>query len=200
MGNVARMAEVCFQDDCLQGVQTVAETGMTAGAQEAPASLAWFALVIHQYKREQCELMLARMGYEYLSPCVSVVREWSDRQKRMQVPLFPGYIFCRFNPEKRLALLTIPGVRAIVGSGKRFLEVDSKEIEAIRVALASRLPVERFPDLPYGQKVKVIQGPLRGVEGRLVRMKAQSRLLLSVTMLNRFVSVEVEAHQLAVQS
>lgn len=198
MGNVARMAEVCSQGNYFQSEQIIGETGTAAAGPAMPNPTRWFALVIHQYKREQCEQMLRQLGYEYFSPCTGIVRELSDRQKRMQVPLFPGYIFCRFNPEKRLALLQVPGILGVVGSGKQLLEVDRNEIEAIRMALASKLPIEPFNEIVPGQKVKVMQGPLRGLKGRLVRIETQSRLLLSVTMLNRTVSVEVEAHQLAV--
>jgi transcription antitermination factor NusG len=200
MGNVGKMAGACSQLGHFRAAHLIFETGSAPSRAATPRPMAWFALVIHQYKRELCERMLARLNYEFFSPCTSVVREWSDRQKRMLVPLFPGYIFCRLNPENRVALLKVPGVRGIVGSGNRFLEVDPKEIEAIRVAHASKLPLESHPEVVLGQKVKVMQGPLRGLEGQLVRVKAQARLLLSVSMLNRAVSVEVEAHQLAVQN
>jgi transcription termination/antitermination protein NusG len=196
MGNVAEVAGVCPHQNSCQCGQTVVE-GRAALAGEGPNQVRWFALVIHQHKREQCEQMLTALGYEYWSPCTYVVREWSDRQKRMRVPLFPGYILCRFNPEKRLALLQIPGVLGIVGSGKRLHEIDRSEMDAIRVALASSLPVKPVPTVTPGQKVIVMQGPLCGLEGVLVRVKAQSRLLLAVTMLNRAISVDVEAHQLA---
>jgi transcription antitermination factor NusG len=198
MENVARMAGAC-------SVANICEAGIPiengAAVTEAPAdsSVAWFALVIHQYKREQCEQMISRMGYEYFSPCLQTIKIWSDRRKRVDVPLFPGYIFCRFNPQKRLALLQIPGVLGIVSSGKQFLEVDANEIEAIRIAMASQLPVEPYPFFTPGQKVKVTQGPLRGVKGVLVRVKAETRLILSVAILNRSVSVEVQAGHLAPQ-
>jgi transcription antitermination factor NusG len=200
MGHVARMTGVCSQRSDFPSERILTKAGTASTGSVEPNRIPWFALVIHQYKREQCEQMLDQLGYEYFSPCTSVVRDWSDRQKRMQVPLFPGYIFCRFNPEKRLPLLQIPGILGVVGSGKRLLEVDKAEIEAIRVAVASKLPMEPLLVSIPGQRVKVMQGPLRGLEGLLVRVKAQSRLLLAVTMLNRAVSVAVEAQQLAVQN
>jgi transcription antitermination factor NusG len=197
MANVAGMAGVCSHQQCFQRGHAVIGEGAALAGEAFSNPAAWFALVIHQNKRPQCEQILTDLGYEYFSPCTWVVREWSDRQKRTQVPLFPGYIFCRFNPEKRLALLQIPGILGIVGSSKRVLEIDPSEINAIRVALASRLPIEPVSELAPGLRVTVMQGPLRGLEGVLVREKAQSRLLLSVTMLNRAVSVEVEANQLS---
>jgi transcription antitermination factor NusG len=199
MSNVAEMAEVCPQHNYFEAVQGPQQNGVAALG-SGLNRVAWFALVIHQFKREQCEHMLAQLGYEYFSPCIGVVRQWSDRKKILHVPLFPGYIFCRLNPEQKLPVLRIPGVLSIVGSSRRFLEVDAKEIDAIRVAIASRLPMEPIPGMIPGQKVRVTHGPLCGLEGRLMRTKAQSRLLLSVSMLNRCVSVEVEANQLTLQN
>jgi transcription antitermination factor NusG len=199
MGNVAAMAEAWATDDRSLCAQIGTRGSLRGGELAKSESFAWFALSIHQYKRERCEHMLAQLGYEHFSPCTETVREWSDRRKRALDPLFPGYIFCRFNPEQRVALLKIPGIRGIVGSGKQLREVDAAEIEAIRVAVASRLPMDPFPALMPGQRVKVTDGPLCGLEGVLVRVKTQSRLLLSVSMLNRCVSIEVEAHHLAIQ-
>jgi transcription antitermination factor NusG len=199
MVDVTRMAGACPPPEAESPAQNKVSTAAPIAESPNAEPSAWFALVIHQYKRERCEEMLARLGYEYFSPCVEVVRTWSDRRKCLTVPLFPGYIFCRFNPEKRLALLRIPGVLGVVGSAKHLHEVSANEIDAIRVAIRSDLLVEPCPFMAIGKKIKVKQGPLRGVEGVLVRSKTRSRLLLSVGILNRSVSVEVEETQLAGQ-
>jgi transcription antitermination factor NusG len=199
MGNVARMAGACPAPNMYHPAGIPLRDEKDAMAAPAELSSAWFALIIHQYKREQCEQMLAGMGYEYFSPCFQTVKNWSDRRKRVDVPLFPGYIFCRFDTNRRLPILQIPGVLGIVSSGKQFLEVDASELESIRTAMASRLPVEPYPFMEPGQKVKVIHGPLCGLKGTLVRAKAESRLLLSVAILNRCVSVEVQASHLVAQ-
>jgi transcription termination/antitermination protein NusG len=196
MENVTGMAGAC-PDPRLHRPQEIYLQDSNKIAASADASCAWFALIIHQYKREQCEQMLGSRGYEYFSPCFQTIKQWSDRRKHVDVPLFPGYIFCRFNPQCRLPLLQIPGVLGIVSSGKQFLEVDAKELDAIRKAMAGPLPVEPYPFMTPGQKVKVVHGPLRGIHGVLVRTKAESRLLLSVGILNRCVSVEVQASHLA---
>jgi transcription antitermination factor NusG len=196
MKNVARMAGARPDSQVSRPQEMYFQDGNTIAAR-ADASCAWFALIIHQYKREQCEQMLSSMGYEIFSPCFQTIKDWSDRRKRVDVPLFPGYIFCCFNPQFRLPLLQIPGVLGIVSSGKQFLEVDANELEAIKRAMTGELPVEPYPFMTPGQKVKVIHGPLRGVQGVLLRTKAESRLLLSVAILNRCVSVEVQAGHLA---
>jgi transcription antitermination factor NusG len=198
MANVAGMAGACSlpNNHPISDIAMRDASPVTSGPFHFH-STAWYALIIHQYKREQSEQLLSGMGYEYFSPCFETVKVWSDRRKRVDVPLFPGYIFCRFNPAQRLPLLRTPGILGIVSAGARFLEVDSKEIEAIRTALASKLPVEPYNSMTPGQKVRVTDGPLRGVNGVLVRSKAQSRLILSVAILNRSVAVEVQSSHLS---
>jgi transcription termination/antitermination protein NusG len=200
METVAGMAGACSVPDTRQAAAILMRDADAAVGAASDASIAWYALIVHQYKREQCEQMLDVMGYDYFSPCFQIVKIWSDRRKHIDVPLFPGYIFCRFNPEKRLALLRTPGILGIVSSGARFLEVDKTEIEALQTAMASKLPVEPYPSLVPGQKVRVMNGPLRGVNGVLVRTKAESRLVLSVAILNRAVSVEVQTSHLVAQN
>jgi transcription antitermination factor NusG len=184
---------------CPLSAQILADAEAPLTESPMAGAAAWFALVIHQYKRERCEEMLSRLGYEYFSPCVEVVRNWSDRRKCLTVPLFPGYIFCRFNPEKRIALMRIPGVLGVVGSTRQLHEIGDDEIEAIRLAIRSSLRLEPCPFVMPGQRVRVTEGPLRGVEGVLVRNKSRARLLLSVGILNRSVSVEIEETQLEPQ-
>lgn len=187
MGNVAKMAVACPPPSNL--------LPSPPNTFSHPQTLPWYALQIRQRGRELCEQMLSNAGYEYFSPCARVERQWSDRKKIAHLPLFPGYIFCRLDPNKRLPVLKLPAVIGIVSAGKRLLEVDSVELEAIRTAVASKLPVESVPYLLPGEKVMISSGPLRGVLGVLERVKKQPRLLLSVTMLNRSISVEVDMSQ-----
>jgi transcription antitermination factor NusG len=158
-------------------------------------ALPWFALQIRQRGRELGEQMLASADYEYFSPCTVSERQWSDRRKLFNIPLFPGYIFCRFDPQRRLPILKMPGVIGIVSAGRQLLEVDASELAAIRMAIASKLPIEPVPYLVPGERVCIISGPLRGVEGVLEQIKKRPRLLLSVTMLNRSISVEIHSSQ-----
>ena len=110
----------------------------------------------------------------------------------MDLPLFPGYLFCRLNLEDRMPLITTPGFLYIVGVGRNPEPVDESEILAIRSVLRSGFPVMPWPSLMVGQKVQLKHGPLRGLEGVLTKIADQHRIFVSVTLLKRSISVEVD--------
>lgn len=118
-------------------------------------------------------------------------RRWSDRIKFLQVPLFPGYLFCRFALEDRSPILTIPGVVLVVGLGKTPVPVNPVEIEAIRLAVNSGRNVKPWNHFCVGRKVRIAEGPLCGVEGVLQRFKGGCHLVLGIELLQRRVAVEV---------
>ena len=108
------------------------------------------------------------------------------------MPLFPGYVFCRFNPLNRLPILSIPGVVSPVGIGRIPVPVDDAEITAIQAAVKTRLRTSPWPFLRVGQRVRIEQGPLYGIEGILVGFRGQARLVLSVSLLQSSIAVQVE--------
>jgi transcription antitermination factor NusG len=111
--------------------------------------------------------------------------------KQLDLPLFPGYLFCRFDVRDRLPILTTPGVISIVGAGKTPVPVDDEEIEAIRAILRSGLAAQPWPFLRVGSKVYVEGGPLAGVEGIIANTDKVYRLVVSVSLLQRSVAVEI---------
>jgi len=135
---------------------------------------------------------LRHKGYEIFLPLYECRRRWSDRIKELELPLFPGYVFCRFNPLVRLPILMTPGVIQVVGVGKSPIPVDDADIADIQTAVRSGLPRQPWPFLQIGQRVRVERGPLCGLEGILLNIKGRDRLILSVTLLQRSVAVEVE--------
>jgi len=108
-------------------------------------------------------------------------------------PLFPGYVFCRFDVRDRLPILVTPGVIAIVGSGKVPLPVDEGEISAIQAVVSSGFRPEPWPFLEVGQRVRIETEPLRGLEGILLSIKGGSRIVLSVSLLRRSVALEIDS-------
>jgi transcription antitermination factor NusG len=152
----------------------------------------WFAVRV----KSRCEKVVAQMaegrGFEEFLPVYRSRRKWSDRQQDVELPLFPGYLFCRLNPEHRLPLLTIPGVLHIVGIGKTPVPVDDFEIAAIQGAVQSGLSAEPWPFLEVGDRVRLEAGPLTGLEGILVGSDKQQRIVVSVTLLRRSVAVTIE--------
>jgi len=152
----------------------------------------WFALQVRGQYENIVTAHLGGMGYEWFLPLYKSRRRWSDRYKEMEQPLFPGYLFCRLNPLNRLPILMIPGVARIVGIAKSPIAIDETEITAIQAAIRSGLPSQPWPFLQIGRRVRIECGPLCGLEGILLNFKGEHRLVLSVTLLQRSVAVDVD--------
>jgi len=153
----------------------------------------WFALHVRMRHEAGVSAHLQGMGYEDFLPLYKTRTRWSDRTKETETPLFPGYLFCRFDPQNRLPILKTPGVIQVVGYSRQPIPVEETEIEAIQALVASGIPSQPSPYLEVGEKVRIESGPLRGREGVLVEFKGTHRLILSVTLLQRSVAVEIEA-------
>ena len=155
---------------------------------------AWFALRVKSRTEKVVSTIARNKGYEEFLPLYQCRRKWSDRFKSVELPLFPGYVFCRLNPEFRLPLLTIPGVMSFVGIGKVPVPIEEAEIAAIQGAIGAGLSAEPYPFLEIGQRVRLAEGPLAGTEGLLVEVRKEQRLVVSVSMLKRSVAVEIDRH------
>ena len=125
-------------------------------------------------------------------PTYVLKRRWSDRVKLLELPLFPGYVFCRLDPLVRLPVLTTPGVLSIVGSGKEPIAIPEKQIDDVRRIVQSTTSAEPWPYLECGDSVTISDGPLRGVEGILAMVKNSCRVVVSITLLQRSMAVEVD--------
>jgi transcription antitermination factor NusG len=152
----------------------------------------WFALQTRSRYEHFVAAMLRGKGYELFLPVYTSQRRWSDRMRNLELPLFPGYLFCRFNPLDRFPIVVTPGVLQVVGIGKNPVPIADAEIVALQTAVQSGLPREPWPFLQIGQRVRVECGPLCGLEGILTGFKGHHRLVLSVTLLQRSVAVQVE--------
>jgi transcription antitermination factor NusG len=155
-------------------------------------NLLWYALQIQSKLQTVAAAVLSGKGYEAHAPLYPSRRRWSDRVKEVDLPLFPGYIFCRFDVRERLPILTTPGVLSVVGAGKNPIAVDDKEIETIREVLRSGHGVQPWPFLNTGSRVFIERGPLKGVEGIIINADKVRRLVVSVSLLQRSVAVEID--------
>jgi transcription antitermination factor NusG len=148
--------------------------------------------------RSRCEKTVATIvrnkGFEDFLPIHASRRRWSDRLKSVELPLFPGYVFCRLEPQQRLSVLTIPGVLHLVGIGKTPIPIEDHEITAIQSIIQSGLAAEPWPFLEPGQRVRLNRGPLAGFEGMLIKAAKPQRLVVSVTLLKRSIAVSIEQH------
>lgn len=152
----------------------------------------WFAILVRTGREKTANLLLENSGYECFLPVSRSTRRWSDRTKLIEVPLFPGYLFCRMNPHNRLTVLMTPGVIQIVGVGKTPIPVEEEEIEAIQCVQKSGLSAMPWPYMQIGNVARILEGPLRGLTGIIVKIKSGTKLVLSVSLLQRSVAVEVE--------
>jgi transcription antitermination factor NusG len=158
----------------------------------------WFALQIRMRHEMSVADHLQGKSYEWFLPLYKTRRRWSDRVKEVSSPLFPGYLFCRFNPHDRLPILKTPGVTQIVGYNHIPVPVDEHEIEAIRKLVASGVPNFPCAFLQVGSNVRIETGALRGLEGILTELKGKRRLVLSITLLQRSVAVEIDSDAVSV--
>lgn len=157
-------------------------------------SESWYALQVRPRFERHVQTHLEEKGYEVFYPTFTSTRQWSDRVKSLSFPLFPGYVFCRFNVHARLPILITPGVNQVVGVGKTPVTVDEAELMAIRRVMESGVAAQPWPFLKVGETVQIENGPLEGMTGIVTRIKNSFRLVVSVSLLMRSVSVELDSH------
>lgn len=152
----------------------------------------WFALQVHTRRESVVRDALQAKSYETFLPTYKECRPYSDRIRKVDSALFPGYVFCRLDVEKRLPVLSTPGVYDIVRLGETFRPVEEAEIAAIERVVTSDCSAKPWPFLKAGDQVRVQFGSLAGMTGLLISEKGVDRLILSISMLQRSVSVEMD--------
>src|SRR5271154_303143 len=157
-----------------------------------PSAAWWVLYTRHQHEKVVADVLTAK-GFEVMLPLYESIRRWKDRSKKITLPLFPCYVFVRGGLDRRLQVVTTPGIHTILFHGERVAMIPGAEIEAIRKAVEGPFRVEPHPFLKCGERVRVIRGSLQGVEGVLVRKKNLYRLVLSVDMMAQSVAVEIDA-------
>lgn len=157
----------------------------------------WWAIYTRHQHEKSIEEMLQAKGFEVFLPVYESTRRWKDRRKVLSLPLFPCYVFVRGGDDRRLQVLTTPGVHMILSIGERVATIPEDEIQAIRRTIEGPFRVEPHPFLKCGERVRVVRGSLEGVEGVLIRKKNLYRLVLSVDMLAKSVAVEIDAADVA---
>jgi transcription antitermination factor NusG len=161
--------------------------------------LPWYGLRVRSRHEQIASAALRGKGYEPFLPSYKVRRRWTDRTREVELPLFPGYLFCRMDAGHRMPVLTSSGVVGIVGVGKVPAPIEEREIDAIRAVVRSGLPSQPWPFLKQGDTVRVNRGPLRGVEGVVESVRDCRRLVVSVALLQRSIAVELDPAWVAAQ-
>ena len=172
--------ELCPEASC---------SGYPARAQD---SRHWFAITVKPQHEFAVENGLTAKGVDAYVPASWTLRSWSDRIKKLQQPVFPGYVFGYFDSAVRSSVLKTPGAKSIVSFGNTLAAIPDQQISSIRQMLDSSLPVHAHPFLREGQRVRIGGGPLAGVEGILTQCRHTAHLVVSIELLQRSVSVQVD--------
>ena len=165
---------------------------MVSMVPEMPREQQWFALQVKSRWERSTSAILSGKGYETLYPTCKLQRCHGRRTREVLAPLFPGYLFCRFDVSNRLPILVTPGVVSVVGLGRTPAAVDPAEISSIQALVSRGLPAQPWPYLELGQRVRIGNGALSGIEGILIGFKGQLRIVVSVTLLRRSVAMQVD--------
>jgi transcription antitermination factor NusG len=163
-------------------------------------ALPWYAVQTRSNFERLVSAGLAGKGIDTYLPCWTEVHRWKDRRKRVEMPLFPGYLFAQFSDSNvnRIEVDKTVGVSRILGCNRTIEPVPDSELEAVRAVLSSSARYTVHPLLKEGCQVRIKRGPLRDLEGRLVRFKAGPRLVISVSVLAKSVAVEVDTQDVEV--
>jgi transcription antitermination factor NusG len=177
---------------CVTDNRVTAGAGALLGRDSDVLTRRWYALYVRSRHEKVVESGLRGKGYSAFSPFYRTKRKRVDRTAEIDVPLFPGYVFCYFDSNARLPILVTPGIVGVVGPGNRPEPVDDTEIASIRTIALSGRPVQPWPFLRSGQRIRLQAGPLTGAEGIFLRVKDEHQLVVSLTLLQRSISVVIE--------
>jgi transcription antitermination factor NusG len=156
----------------------------------------WYAAYTNANHEKRVTQQLEKRSVEHYLPLYESVRRWKDRRVQLQMPLFPGYVFVRLALRDRLQLLQIPGVVQLVSFNGHPAPLPQEDIQAIRDCLDRGHQVEPHPYLRAGRRVRVMSGPLRGLDGIILHRKKKTRFVLSFELIMRSVAVEIDETEL----
>jgi transcription antitermination factor NusG len=170
------------------------ETLEPAAAEESAAR--WFAAYVNSHHEKRVVVHFAERHIESFLPLYLARHRWNNRcSVNLELPLFPNYVFVRIDPRKRVPVLEVPGVLSLVGFGRTLAPLPDFEIEWLRSGIRER-KIEPHPYLVIGERVRIKNGPMRGMEGVLIRKKTNFRIVLALDVIMQCVAVEVDAEDL----
>ena len=170
---------------------------VAVSAMDALMSMNWYAIRTRSRHEKVVEFHLQGQGIDVFSPAISQIRQWSDRRKIVESPLFPGYAFVRIapSPEERMRVLRTPGVVELVGQQGKAVPIPNEQIDAVRALIASKTPFTKHGFLQVGRRVRVRGGSLDGVEGILVAQNGSRNLVISVEPIQRSLAIRIEGYE-----
>lgn len=160
-------------------------------------SMVWYAVQTRSRHEKVFRDQLAQKAIEHFLPTTKRWSQWKDRRKEIELPLFAGYCFARFSLRDRIRVLQSSGAVRIVGPNGHPESVPESEIHSMRLLMKNGLPYISHPYAKQGSRVEVIRGPLQGARGSLLRQARPWRLVLSISLIQKSVAVEIDASDVA---
>jgi transcription antitermination factor NusG len=164
----------------------------------APEDSHWYAIYTTARHEKRAALLLQEKRIFTFLPLLQRFHQWSDRIRKVNIPMFSCYAFVRIapSPENRVHVLRTPGVLGFVGNERQGTPIPEEQIESLRTAMREKIPCALHPYVHAGRRVRIRGGCLNGVEGILVRQGKGDSLVISVELLQRSISVCVEGYNL----
>ncbi len=153
----------------------------------------WYAAYTCANHEKRVADQLSARNVEHFLPLYTSVRHWKDRRKELRLALFPGYVFVRIALRDRLRVLEIPSVAKLVGFNGSATPLPEAEIQALKASLEAGLRAEPHPYITVGRRVRITSGPLKGLEGILVRKKNEMRFVISINLIQRSIHLDIDA-------
>lgn len=153
----------------------------------------WYAAYTRAQHEKNVACQLELRAIESFLPLYEKISRWKDRRVKVRLPLFSGYVFVRMTLEEKMRVLQVPGVVRLVGFGGQPTPLPEDEMEMLRSRLAGALHAEPCPYLQAGSRIRLKSGPLRGIQGVLLKKKSGCRFVISFDLIQRSVAVEVDA-------
>lgn len=156
----------------------------------------WYAVYTYPQHEKSCATQLIQRGVDAFLPTYERERLWKNRQRvKVQLPLFPSYLFVRIDNRERARVLGAPGVLRVLGNARGPEPIPEATIDLLRSDLF-RGKAEPHPDLAVGQRVRIQRGAMQGVEGMLTRKRNSLWFILSIELINQRAMVEVRAQDI----
>jgi transcription antitermination factor NusG len=172
--------------------QNITEAAQFSGDYDLEQSeIPWYAAYTCPRHEKYVAQQLVQRHIGSFLPLYSSVRRWKDRRKRLELPLFPSYVFVQMTERNRLDILRLPGVVQLVCFQGKPAAIAPAEIEALRRGTSGSVVVQPHPYLKEGRRVRIVSGPMTGTEGIFVRRKQQTRLVISISLIQRSVAMEI---------
>ena len=174
-------------------IATTDSSEIATAENQIATSAQWYAGYTAARHEKRIAEHFVQRGIEHFLPLYETIHRWNNGRHRVQLPLFPGYIFVRIAVREKLRVLEVPGFVRLVGFNGLPCALPESDINRMMEALSKGVLAEPYPYLTVGTRVEIRNGPLKGMTGILVRRRNKYRVGISVDLIMRSMIVEVEA-------